>query len=46
VLGNPNIFDEYPVASGTAKYYERFLGGEKVRAGWVNKSDYETEKLE
>lgn len=41
VRGKGSIFDEYPVASPTAKYYERFTGGEKVKAGWVNPSDYE-----
>jgi hypothetical protein len=23
-------------------FYERFLGGEKITAGWVNASDFET----
>ena len=41
VRGKGSVFDEYPVASPTAKYYERFQKGEKVKAGWVNPSDYE-----
>ncbi len=41
VRGEGKIFDSYPVASPTAKYYERFTNGEKVPAGWVNPSDYE-----
>ena len=45
-LGNGHIFDDYPVASSTAQYYERFISGEKVKAGWVNPSDYEPETVE
>jgi arylsulfatase A-like enzyme len=45
-LGRGEIFDEYPVASPTANYYERFTSGERVPAGWVNRSDYETEPIE
>jgi hypothetical protein len=41
VRGEGTLFDGYPVASPTAKYYERFTNGEKVPAGWVNPSDYE-----
>lgn len=44
VKGNGSIFDKYPVASPTAKYFERFSKGEKVKAGWVNPSDYETDE--
>jgi len=40
--GEGHIFDEYPYAdSRTANFYERFQRGEKVKAGWVNKSDFE-----
>jgi len=46
MFGRGNVFDEYPVFSPTRNYYERFLKGEKVKAGWVNESDYEQEPLE
>lgn len=46
MFGQGKVFDEYPVASPTRNYYERFMRGEKVKAGWVNESDYEKEPLE
>jgi len=40
--GNGDIFDNYPVSSAVANYYERYIEkGEKVPAGWVNPGDYE-----
>ena len=40
--GNGDIFDNYPVSSPVANYYERYIGkGEKVPAGWVNPGDFE-----
>ena len=45
MFGKGNVFDEYPVASPTKNYYERFMKGEKVKAGWVNETDYEKEPL-
>lgn len=45
--GKPEIFDNYPVSTkAIANYYERFMSGEKVPAGWVDESDYETEPVE
>lgn len=45
--GNPNVFDNYKVTSkATANFFERFLKGEKLRAGWVNDSDFETSPVE
>jgi len=47
VLGNGKIFDEYIYASeGTRNFYERYMKGEKLNAGWVNKSDFEIEPLD
>jgi arylsulfatase A-like enzyme len=46
VLGQGHEFDEYPVASPQASYYERFVRGEKVRAPWVSDSDYEPQPLD
>ncbi|GAB5402393.1 MAG: sulfatase [Aureliella sp.] len=44
--GNGNIFDRYPYSDQrTSRFYERFTGGEKLGAGWVNKTDFETEAI-
>jgi N-sulfoglucosamine sulfohydrolase len=40
--GKGAVFEAYPYANaGTRHFYERFIKGEKVRAGWVNESDFE-----
>jgi N-sulfoglucosamine sulfohydrolase len=39
--GNGKIFDEYRVANPNSNFYERRMKGEKVKAGWVNESDFE-----
>ena len=45
-LGNGAVFDSYPVATAGAKnFYERMMKGEKVKAGWVNETDFEKEPL-
>ncbi|MDF1849458.1 MAG: sulfatase [Verrucomicrobiales bacterium] len=44
--GRGHIFDEYPIATDSARFYERFMKGEPTRAGWVNPSDFEKETLE
>ncbi|WP_209328806.1 sulfatase family protein [Lunatimonas salinarum] len=42
MFGKGHVFDEYPYAeSATANFYERFRQGEKLRAGWVNETDFE-----
>ncbi|MCH8216626.1 MAG: sulfatase [Planctomycetes bacterium] len=42
MLGNEDIFDSYPTSSKHIEnYYERYMAGEKVRAGWVSPADYE-----
>lgn len=42
ISGNGKIFDDYPFANEeTADFYNRLLNGEKVKAGWINASDYE-----
>ncbi len=35
------IFDQYPYAGVVKNYYNRYMGGEKVNAGWVNETDFE-----
>jgi N-sulfoglucosamine sulfohydrolase len=47
VFGNGKIFDEYIYAGeATRSFYERYMNGEKLKAGWVNKSDFEEEPLD
>lgn len=42
MFGNGAIFDQYPYAEpATRNFYERFMKGEKMKAGWVNESDFE-----
>jgi arylsulfatase A-like enzyme len=42
MLGNGKVFDAYPYANAAhANFYERFMRGEKLNAGWVNQSDFE-----
>jgi|GEM_PF-600106 len=46
MFGQGHIFDEYPYANeGQRNFYERFKKGEKVKAGWVNESDFEKEPI-
>ena len=47
MLGNGHIFDEYIYAhENTRGFYERYMNGENLNAGWVNKSDFEPEPLD
>lgn len=41
IMGNGDIFDNYRYAGEVANYYNRFMGGEKVVAGWVEETDYD-----
>ena len=42
MAGNGRIFDEYPSSNPAERgFYERFMRGEPVKAGWVNDSDFE-----
>ena len=41
ILGNGHIFDEYTYADDRQRgFYERYMGGEEMNAGWVNESDF------
>jgi arylsulfatase A-like enzyme len=41
------VFDKYPHANrGTAGFYERFMAGEKLKAGWVDPEDFEAKPIE
>ncbi|MDX9755827.1 MAG: sulfatase, partial [bacterium] len=42
MAGRGAIFDEYPYADeNTRGFYERYMAGEPIKAGWVNPSDFE-----
>lgn len=42
MFGEGHVFDEYPYANeGQRGFYERFMRGEKVKAGWVNSTDFQ-----
>lgn len=42
MFGNGHIFDEYEYAGASSRnFYERYMSGEKMKAGWVNESDFE-----
>lgn len=47
MFGKGDVFDKYPYSSaGTDNFYERYMGGEKLKAGWVSPTDFEKEKLD
>lgn len=45
ILGNGDIFDNYPYSGAVKDYYNRYMSGEKVPAGWVNKTDYDSDLI-
>lgn len=46
ILGNGSVFDAYIYANEQQRgFYERYMGGEKMNAGWVNESDFEAAPL-
>ncbi len=47
MFGQGYIFDEYIYADeNTRGFYERYMNGEPVKAGWVNPSDFENDLQE
>ena len=47
MFGNGEIFDSYPYFDKrTAHFFERYMSGENVKAGWVNPSDFKKSRLE
>ncbi len=47
IMGNGDIFDTYPYSEDAVRnFYNRFMSGEPVKAGWINQSDIEKEKIE
>ena len=46
MFGRGYIFDRYQYANAEQRnFYERFMRGEKLKAGWVNESDFEKEPI-
>jgi N-sulfoglucosamine sulfohydrolase len=45
MVGQGKIFDEYAPTHG-AGFYEKFMRGEKMKAGWVNETDFEKEPVQ
>jgi hypothetical protein len=47
MFGQGDVFDKYIHASpGNRNFYERYMRGEKIKAGWVNDSDFEKAPLD
>lgn len=46
ILGNGDIFDNYEYSGAVRNYYNRYMSGEDVPAGWVNKTDYDPDLME
>jgi N-sulfoglucosamine sulfohydrolase len=45
--GKGDIFDKYPHANkGHVGFYERYMKGEPLKAGWVNATDFEKKPLD
>ena len=46
MFGKGDIFDTYSYSEGTSKnFYNRFMAGEPVKAGWIEQSDIEKAKI-
>ncbi|MBI4624258.1 MAG: sulfatase [Verrucomicrobia bacterium] len=46
MFGQGEVFDRYPIAQDASRgFYERYMRGEKPKAGWVNESDFEKEPI-
>jgi hypothetical protein len=45
MAGNGAIFDRYTPTHGDG-FYEKFMRGEKPKAGWVNETDFEPAPLQ
>lgn len=47
MFGKGHVFEEYPYAQPNLRnFYERYMSGEKLQAGWVNPSDFEQQPLD
>jgi arylsulfatase A-like enzyme len=47
MFGRGHIFEEYPYSDAPLRgFYERYMAGEKLKAGWVNPTDFESEPID
>lgn len=47
MFGNGKLFDDYLYSSpDTRNFHERYMSGEKIKAGWVNPTDFEAGPLD
>ncbi len=47
LLGRGDVFEKYPYAQQAHRnFYEKYRRGEKVQAGWVNRTDFEEKPLD
>ena len=47
MIGHADFYEKIPyVNKSQANFYNRFIQGEKLQAGWVNPGDFEKEKLD
>lgn len=47
MFGRGDVFDRYPYSNpANDRFYERYMAGEKVPAGWVSPSDFEDAPLD
>ena len=47
ILGNGEIFETYEYAQPAQRdFYNRFMSGEELNAGWINQTDIEKDKLD
>ena len=45
MFGKGDVFDEYPYAdTKNRNFYERYMKGEKINAGWVSPTDFQPRK--
>ncbi len=44
VLGEGDVFDKYMIMPSQQGFYEKYMSGEKMNSGWVNKSDFRPEQ--
>ena len=45
--GKGGVFDQYPHANkGHQNFYERYMKGEPLKAGWVKETDFEKKPLD
>ncbi len=46
ILGKGDLFDQYEYSGKVRNYYNRYMGGEKVPADWVNETDFDPDLVE